>query len=303
MTSQSSLVPEQQSSGPAGGDFHVFRGSDAMGSLEFFVSGAESGRPLILLNSLEYPGPAPHSFTGPASARGFRTIVVRRPGFGRNAPLPDPVQQAALVMEFIERGGFRDAVLVSNGTANPVGYRIAGVSPCVALSVFANCAFNHPIMSEFQPAWFARALEQALQSPAGARLTLMGLRSSWGVFGRRWVHETVLRKSAGDIAFLRDHADLADDAIDDLVARIDARTFAMEIGASLNHDALLQDACFEGVPALTVSGEETSDQWKAGIESEAARLGLPVAYLPSGDALTVFQSGPQFLDLVASALR
>lgn len=55
-------------------------------------------------------------------------------------------------------------------------------------------------------------------------------------------------------------------------------------------------AFFCGVPALAVSGIETSESWKAGIEAQAARLGLPpVVYLPSGDMLVVNRSAAEFV--------
>lgn len=303
---------ENPTQGPAGGARSVnppaavpsvFAGADTIGSLEYIVAGPEDGRPLILLNSLEYPGWPPPVFCRLAGEFGFRTIAVRRPGFGRNPPLPDPDRQADLIMEFVQCCGFGGAVMVCSGTANPIGFRLCRACPHISLSVFANCAFNHQIMSEFQPPWFASALEQALQSPAGARLSLMGLKSSWGIFGRRWVHESVLRKSPGDLAFLRDHPEQVDEAIDGLFSRVDAQTFAMEIGASLRHDPMLQDGYFEGVSAMTVSGMETSPTWKKGVEAEAERLGVPLSYLPRGDALVVYQSAPHLLGLVSEALH
>jgi len=277
---------------------HRYVSPDGTNSLDYMDEGDPKARPLVVLNSVEYPGWAPPRFSRLAAERGFRTIVVLRPGFGRSATLPDPLKQARLVEAFLEDTGIEGAVLVAMGTANPVAFRLAGVCPHVRLTAFVNCAFNYDHTADFRPEWFARALEQALQSPAGARLSLMGLKSSWGIFGKTWVHENILQKSPGDVAFLRENPALVDGAIVDLIARLDVQTFMMEVSASMKEEAMLQDACFDGVPAIVVTGRETTSLWQRGVEAEAARLGLPLAYLPSGDALCIYQSPVEFFDLL-----
>ena len=269
-------------------------------SLEYMVRGGADMQPLLLLHSLEYPGWPPVGFCQQAEAAGFRVIAVRRPGFGANPPMPDVEGQARLIADFLQAEDMRDSIVVSTGTAGPVGHRLAlDDLPHVKFSIFANCGFNYDQIAEFQPEWYARTLEQALRSIAGARLSLIALKSSWGIFGRKWVHQTILQKSPGDIAFLRDNPDLLLEVIENLLARLDVHTFMMEVGASLNTDPLLVDGCFRDCSALVVSGMETTDSWKQGIENEAARLGLaPVVYLPSGDALTVYQSPEAFFTMV-----
>ena len=102
----------------------------------------------------------------------------------------------------------------------------------------------------------------------------------------------------GDVAFLHENPELVDGAIVDLIARLDVQTFMMEVSASIKEEAMLQDACFDGVPAIVVTGRETTSLWQRGVEAEAARLGLPLAYLPSGDALCIYQSPVEFFDLL-----
>ncbi|MEZ5947172.1 MAG: alpha/beta fold hydrolase [Hyphomonas sp.] len=271
-----------------------FRAADGINSLEYLTAGDPDGRPLVVLNSMEYPGWPPAEFCHLAAAAGFRTISIRRPGFGRNPSLPDAQQQAQLVADFLSAEGLCDAVLVALGTANPVAYRLARMCPDISFVVFANCAFNFDHISGFRPEWFVRALEQALQSPAGARLSLMGLKSSWGVFGRTWVHENILQKSPGDLGFLNDHPELVDDAIRGLIRDLDVKTFMLEVAGSLNDDPVLTDDCFGEVRALLVSGRETTPFWQEGIEREAHRVGVPVAYLPSGDMMCVYRSPVEF---------
>jgi hypothetical protein len=54
---------------------------------------------------------------------------------------------------------------------------------------------------------------------------------------------------------------------------------------------------------MTISGSETTGSWKAGIDREADRLGLPpVAYLSSGDMAVIYQSADEFFSVLTDAL-
>lgn len=279
-----------------GRDVSLFRGAEDH-TLEYMSCGAPDLRPLVLLHSLEFPGWPSPQLCDLAGKAGLRIVAVRRPGFGANPPLNCMDAQARLVQEFLDAEDLDGAVIVASGSANPVAHRLAlSRNPRIALSVFANCGFSYEQLKEFRPEWYARVLEQTLHSRAGARLSLMALRSSWGIFGRNWVFETVFNKSPGDLAFLRENPEIMGESINTLLDRIDAPTFMLEIQASLLPDPLLADGAFEGVPAIAVSGMETTDSWKAGIGAEAARLGLPpVTYLPSGDMLVVHRSPAEFV--------
>jgi len=281
---------------PFGRDVRLFQ--SGAHSLEYMVCGEPELRPIVILQSLEYPGWPPVGFCELAASAGFRIVTVRRPGFGANPPLADMDDQASLVAHFLDAEDIRGAIVVSKGTANPIGHRLAvSGHPRIALSVFANCGFNYDQLAEFQPDWFARTLEQALTKPAGARLSLMSLKSSWGIFGSTWVHENMWSKSSGDLAFLRNNPELVREAIGMMQARLDVPTFMAELAASLIRDPFLVDGLFRDVPAITVSGLETNASWKQGVDSEAERLGLPpAAYLSAGDTQVIYQSAVEFFE-------
>ncbi|MEZ6000940.1 alpha/beta fold hydrolase [Hyphomonas sp.] len=287
---------------PVGRDVHHYQ--DGLTSLEYMIDGAPELRPLIVLQSLEMCSWPTEIFCRTANSAGFRVISIRRPGFGANSPLTDLDAQASLIRNFIGEMGLEDVVLVGLGCSNPICERVtlSGDSR-VTFSVFSNCAFNYDQMGEFQPEWIAKALEQALTSPAGGRLSLMALKSSWGVFGQTWVFENLWRKSLGDIAFLRNNSELMSEAISMLQARLDVPTFMFELANALIDDPILSDGCFRDVPAITVSGTETTSSWKTGVEHEAERLGLPpVAYLSSGDMSVIYQSADEFFSVLTDAL-
>ena len=270
---------------------------------EFLVGGEEDEalRPLVMLQSLEYPGWPSPDFCSLARAYGYLVIGVRRPGYGKCPPLADIDGQVGLIGEFLNGLGHDSAVLVCMGTSNTFGYRLAA-NPKVCLTVLANCCFNHDPMGEIRPDWFARHIEQTLTSVTGARLALMGLKGAQGIFGKYWVTENFMQKSPGDLAYLDANRELFAEAVDCLHEDLDIHTFIMELRGTLKEDAFLQDGCFNYRQVLSVSGEETSDRWKAAIRAEAARVGVPLHFLPAGDALVVYASARQFLDVIGQYL-
>jgi pimeloyl-ACP methyl ester carboxylesterase len=265
------------------------------GAFEYMVVGDPKLRPLVVLHSLEYPGWSDESFCKLAESGGFQTICIRRPGFGTVPALPDPDRQAELIGAFLESLERDDVVIVSCGTGNTLSYRLAH-HPNVSLVAVCNCFFNHDPMAEIRPDWFARHIEQTLTSVTGARMALMGLKSAQGLFGKFWVTENFVQKSPGDLEYLGKHRELFDEAMDSHSLGLDIHTFMMELRSSLSVDEFLQDGCFEDAPVISVSGVENSDGWKAGIEAEAKRVGVPLHYLSSGDALVMYQSAGELMD-------
>lgn len=263
----------------------------------FVTSGAEGLRPLVILQSLEFPAWPSLDFCARAENMGYRTVSIRRPGFGGVPALPDIDRQVALIRNFLSDLGSEPCVLVCAGTSNPLGFRLAG-DPHIALTVLTNCCFNFNPLAEIKPDWFARSIEQALTNQTGARLALMGMQGAEGLFGKYWVLESFMQKSAGDLAYLRAHRELFSDAVSCINDGLDIHTFIMELRSTLNEDACLVDRCFDGLPVIAVSGCENSESWKSATRLEAERVCVPLHFFESGDALVLYASMDEVLDLI-----
>ena len=251
--------------------------------LDYMTGGAEELEPLILLQSIEYPGWPSEDFFALAEQAGFRTVSLRRPGFGTLPPAANLDLQARLILAFLEEMRIENCVLVSTGTSNSLGYRLVG-HPCIRLSVLANCWFNHEPLAEIRPDWIARTVEQTLSSVAGARMALMGLKSAKGIFSKYWVVE---------------NRELVGEAMDCLHTGLDIHTFMMETRGTLKGDPILTDGCFSGLPVVSVTGEQTREEWKTAISAEAERVGgVPIHFLSCGDELVVHASAGELMDVV-----
>lgn len=266
-------------------------------SLEYMQFGGDHLRPLVFLTSIEYPAAPPWGFCIDAANAGFGVYSIRRPGFGESEAVSGIDQQASLIEAFFEEAGLKNIVLVSVGSANPVGARIAIKSGRVTFSVFANCVFNRDVMGEFRPAWFGRLLSQTTESQAGARISLGAIRQAGRQFGSQWFYQTCFQKSPGDISYVKTYPREMAEAWE-VASAISPETWQQELHPSLKGDPFLTDGLFASLPSLAISGLETTDSWKTGFEAEAQRLNIPVSYLTSGDILVPYQSGTELLALL-----
>jgi pimeloyl-ACP methyl ester carboxylesterase len=269
--------------------------------LEYMQFGSDHLRPLVFLTSIEYPTSPPWGFCIDAANAGFGVFSIRRPGFGASDPVSSIDQQAATLAAFFDEAGLENIVLVAVGSANPVGARLAVKSHRVSFSVFANCVFNRDVMGEFRPAWFGRLLAQTTESRAGARISLGAIRQAGKQFGSQWFYQTCFQKSPGDVAYVKTYPREMEEAWD-IASAISPETWQQELQPSLGGDPFLRDGLLSSVPSLAISGLETTDSWKQGFESEAARLGVPVSYLTSGDILVPYQSGTELLTLLKAKI-
>lgn len=265
--------------------------------LEYMQFGGDHLRPLVFLTSIDYPTSPPWGFCIDAANSGFGVYSLRRPGFGASEAVASIDHQAALIEAFFDEAGLENIVLVSVGSANPVGARLALKCRRVTFSVFANCVFNRDVMAEFRPAWFGRLLAQTTESRAGARISLGAIRQAGKQFGSQWFYQTCFQKSPGDVAYVKTYPREMAEAWE-LASAISPETWQQELHPSLKGDPFLRDGLLASVPSMAISGMETTDSWKQGFESEAARLGVPVSYLTSGDILVPYQSGTELLTLL-----
>ncbi len=277
--------------------WQTVRVGPATRQLEYMQFGADGLRPLIFLHSVEYANCPAWGFCVDAAEAGFGTFAIRRPGFGASDRVGGADAQAALLEHFLDEAGLENVVLVSVGSACPVGYRLAIASPRVTYSAYVNCVFNRDVLTEFRPQWLGPILVQALQNPAGARFSLEALRQIVGRFSAQGFYERVTQKSPGDVEFVRTFTGDVE-ASWSVGSAIHPDTFRDEIRFSLTEDPFLADGVFARLRGIALSGTETTETWRAGFEAESKRVGIPFDYLPSGDVFAAYQSGRRLLDLL-----
>ena len=264
---------------------------------------------LVILNSIEFPMPPSVEFCERMWAAGLQVIFIERPGFGSSESLPRALfadylvsqgatasTEAALLRMVFRQLKLKKVVLLGMGSANPVCYRLAMLDDRVALAVYSNVVFNKDIFDVFRPKWLQEMFRQMVHSKAGVQIASLGIKFR---MRRRPVEffRLLMHQSDGDVAYL--DANPADFIrAGQLFQSVQIPTIKYDMSMSLKPDPLLRDACFEGQNAVALSGLETPDHWKVQLDSEAARLSIPVAYAPHGDFLAPYASPDFFTALI-----
>jgi len=258
-------------------------------------------RPLVIVNSVDFPMPPSLEVREKLWLAGYQTIFIERPGFGSSRPLPDALlsdhliksgatvtAEAALLHALLEQMQLKRIILLGMGSGNPVCYRLAKMSANIDLSIFSNPMFNQNIWSVFRPSWFQRMLRETVVSRAGLKFAACGVQFQMRRAPLNFYRQ-VLSKSPGDLRYLEINPDAFVSA-SRLISNIEVDTFNYDLNMSLAEDERLHDAFFSGLNAVIMTGEETTDVWKQELEAEAKRLSLPVTYLKSGDLYAPYAS-------------
>lgn len=262
-------------------------------------------QPLLICSSIDFPMPPSVTFCEQMWGSGYQVIFVRRPGFGTTPALPGAILskdaitsggasmlEAALITQLITKLNVSDIVLLTMGSSNALGYRLVKVCANISLAVFANPVFNQEVWSVFRPDWFQAILRQAAINTSGFSILRQAIRLKLREDPMEFYRQ-LLQKSRGDLDYLAGNAtDCAEAAR--LIQAIDTKTMFYDFLMAMHEDKMLVDGYFHAVPVVAFSGEETTQAWKTGLNREAQRLGVPVAYAPRGDVFSPYAS-PDFL--------
>ncbi|MEL7540557.1 MAG: hypothetical protein AAGJ51_06605 [Pseudomonadota bacterium] len=273
-----------------------------------------SKRPMVIVNSVDFPMPPSQNFCEQMWASGYQVIFVERPGFGSSRPLPKVLlesaqiqsgatvaAEAALLYTLLKQMALKDIVLLGMGSANPVCYRLARLSPEIELSIFSNAMFNQDIWSVFRPNWFQGMLRQTVVSSAGLKFAAYGVKHQLHRAPLSFYHQ-LLQKSPGDLKYLEQNQH---DFLwaSGLIRNIDTATFNYDLRMSLTEDERLHDDFFQGINAVALSGAETTELWQSEMEAETTRLSLPLIYAPSGDLYAPYVSPDCLLSTIGEHSR
>lgn len=258
-------------------------------------------RPLVILNSIEYPMPPSVEFCEQMWAIGLQVIFLERPGFGNSHSLPKALftdeligngataaTESALIQKVLQQLELKQIVLLGMGSANPVCYRLSLLADSIALSIYSNVVFNKDILDVFRPKWLQQMFRQMVQSKSGLQIASLGIKFRLRRKPLEF-YRTLMHQSDGDVSYLEaNQADFI--AAGQLFQSVEQSIINYDFLMSLKPDPVLKDGFFNGTNSVALSGIETPDHWRTQLDSEAARLGIPVAYAPHGDFFAPYAS-------------
>ena len=277
---------------------------------EVMVYGETGARqPLLILHSIEFAMPPSEVFCEIMWHAGYQVIFARRPGHGRTSPIPDilmtedPMKsgatvmaEAAVISSLVKTLGLEQIVLLAVGSSNPVSYRLVHTLPSLAFTIFANPVFNQDIFEVFRPVWFQQTVKQMLVSKGGAKFASQGakllLKSDPIAY-----YKAIMQKNAGDLAYIEaNKTDIVQAAA--LALETNAEMLYYDATSCLAHDAILKDRYFDGVNAVILIGQDTTEHWQTEMRKESERLNLPLVLAPDGDLFCAYASPTTVLEII-----
>ena len=269
-------------------------------------------RPLLIIHPLEFPIPPSVAFCEHLYQSGHQVIFARRPGFGASSPLHRSLYEEDLIRsgttvateaimfkrltEALELNNFS---VMSLGSANPTGYRLAALSAHVTHCLLINPMFNDIIWAAFRPAWFHRMMAQLIKSRSGLWLADQGLKllikRDPTAFYRQFYQSSV-----ADLDYLYQNEQDFIAARDPMVDVASHIIYADTI-LNLSQDPILKDGRLGDLNATCVAGTDSHADWKAGMAREAHRLGAEFTLASSGDLCCAYANPDFILSLLQPA--
>lgn len=266
-------------------------------------------RPLVIVNSIEYPMPPSAAFCELMWSHGLQVIFIRRMGYGRTPRLPKVlltdtnikngvavVTEASILARLLAHLELRSVVLLGIGSGNPTCYRLCKLYPEVSLSIFSNPVFNQDSWSGYKPAWFRTMLRQTVSTKNGIKIAAKGLRFHIKRDPEAFFRK-MLQKSSGDRCYVRENrSDVL--AACEVMQDLSSKTMYYDLAMSLRPDLTLVDRFFEGSVAVALSGQETTQEWLSETRKETARLALPMIQTPRGGMFVAYASPKSIIEIV-----
>jgi len=266
-------------------------------------------RPLFIVNSIEFSMAPSVDFCEFMWEQGLQVIFIRRLGFGGTPGLPRVLLQAqnirsgaavateaAILHQLISQLELKNVVLLGIGSGNPVCYRLCRLNSQITLSVFSNAVFNQDSWKGFRPAWFGAMLRQTVMTQNGFRIAARGLKFYMRKHSDNFFQQ-MLQKSKGDQKYVADN--LADARIAlDLQMKISSKIFFYDLTMSMREDPSLRDGYFDDIPAIVLSGLETTDEWLSETRREAERLNVPIVHADLGGMMVAYASREKLAEII-----
>lgn len=276
--------------------FQLVRAGEEKFEFELMIYGGRltDRQPLLMVHSIEFAMPPSGSFCEMMWQAGLQVIFVRRAGFGKSSRIPDSLMtkehiqsratamiEAVMLRALISKLALQNIVLLAIGSSNPISFRLLHLAPEITRVIMVNPPFNQDIFPVFHPPWFRQMLMQMISSESGVQVAESGMkmmiRNDPVSFYR-----TVLKKSAGDTAYVEANQDDYFQA-GHYALETSGRMLYCDAIMSLTEDELLKDGFFNGAEACVLIGADSVDLWKHRMWQETDRLGLPLYLAPRGD--------------------
>lgn len=269
-------------------------------TIEYRRYGPTSGRPVIMLHSLEYgyiPSPA---MVRVASERNLNLIFPIRPGFGDTSRAGSSEESVQLLLEFIRTLALTEVTMVGLSTAAPLALQMSADRQLIQRTVLVNYGLNvTDKLKNIQPRWIRGLVRMSLNSPSSFAVLRRSLTTIIRTFGGLRFYHRLYANQASDQAYLDQNQSLFEISSNYLV-RAHSQAFRHDIVAAFLNNRALESSFADNRDILVANASDQHGVAADEARADAQRLGVRFDEAPYPGRNWMFQHPDYFFDLILS---
>ena len=183
--------------------------------IDYSKYGPTSGRPVIVLHSLDYGFEPTRAMIDAARAQNACLFFPRRAGFGDTTPVNTIDQAANIISEFMTALDLSDVTVVALSTAAPLALAMKDTQDRVSQIVLVNYGLDPKGKIDlFEPAWIRGLIKMGLAAPASFAAAVEVVRGFWRTFGTERLYKMLYASVEADQKFLEENLELFENSSD-----------------------------------------------------------------------------------------
>ena len=271
--------------------------------IEYARYGPASGRPVIVLHSLEYGYEPTDAFIEAAQARNICLYFPRRPGFAGTTPTRSLNDAANVMSGFLKALDLSKAAIVGLSTAAPLAAAIENSVGRIEQLILVNYGLNaENKVDVIEPAWIRGMIKMALAAPSSFSVGIGVVRSFLRTVGSDRFYRKLYSAIDVDTSFLDAHPDIFERSAD-FISKADKLSVRMDIMSAFltNRDLPHQLAGQRSV--IVANGDHQHNVNPLEAQESANSLGVELVVVPNGGRNWPFVQPEKLFDLIASLPR
>lgn len=270
-------------------------GTDEM--VEYRRYGSATGRPVLILHSLEYGYLPSRQMIETGRARNLNLIFPLRPGFGRSNPATTSRSGARILGEFLTTLDLSEVTVIGLSTAAPLALQISNASPRVGRTVLVNYGLNvADKLKAIQPDWIRGLLNMSLNSPASFAVGLAAVRSVIRSFGGLRFYRRLYRDQSADEAYLEANLETFE-VMADYLLHGESRSVRHDIVSAFAPNREIESLLATCPDTRVINSADQHGVDTAASRAEADRLGVGFLETAFKGRNWMFQHPVEFFDI------
>ncbi len=267
--------------------------------VDYSKYGSVSGKPVIVLHSLEYGFEPTKAMIEAAKARGICLYFVRRSGFGGTTATKTLGHAASLIDGFISALELTDVTIVALSTAAPQALVIENVDDRISHMLLVNYGLDAKgKIDMFEPAWIRGLIKMGLAAPASFSAGVEVVRGFWRTFGTERLYRMMYASVESDLEYLEQHIDLFENS-SDIIYKASRTNIRLDIMSSFLENRDLPKQVARHHSLLVATGEHYFKASTEALRDTAETLGVEFRTIPGEGRNWPFAQPDILFDLIS----